>query len=55
MKGFLRIIGQKSTWAGIAGIATGAVLIINGDMTSGVQTIIGAISVIFIREAIAKK
>jgi hypothetical protein len=55
MKNILRLLKQKSTWAGIAAIGTGAVLLINGDTTTGVQTIIGGLSVIFIREAIAGK
>ena len=55
MKTFLRLLKQKSTWAGIGAIATGAVLIINGDMATGVQTVIGGIAVIFLREAIATK
>jgi len=54
MPKFLRILQQKSTWAGIAGIATGVVLILNGNVTEGVQTVIGGVSIIFIREAIAK-
>jgi hypothetical protein len=55
MKAIIRILKQKSTWAGIGGIATGAVLIINGDLTTGVQTVIGGFAIIFLREAIANK
>lgn len=54
MKTFLRILSQRSTWAGIAAIGTGGVLIATGNIDTGVQTIIGGFAIIFIREAIAK-
>jgi hypothetical protein len=55
METIKRLLKQKSTWTGIAAIGAGVVLILNGNMDSGVQTIIGGLSVIFIREAIAAK
>lgn len=55
MKSILKILKQKSTWAGIGGIATGVIIAINGDLPTGVQTIVGGFAVIFIREAINKK
>jgi len=54
MKGLLKSLRQKSTWIGISGIGAGVVLILQGNVDAGVQTIIGGASVIFLREAIAK-
>lgn len=54
MKEVKRILAQRSTWTGLAGIATGIGLIVHGNMAEGIQTIIGGFAIIFIREAVAK-
>lgn len=51
MKQFLK---QKTTWAGIAAIATGIGLYIAGEKTEALQTIIGGIGLVFLRQAVAK-
>jgi len=55
MKKVVDFLKQKTTLAGIAGVLTGTALIINGDTNEGIQTIIGGLGLIFLRQAIAKK
>jgi hypothetical protein len=50
----MRWLKNKTTWTGIAAIGAGAVLIYNGNIDTGVQTIIGGFGLIFIRQAIGK-
>jgi hypothetical protein len=50
----MRWLTQKSTWAGLGGIAAGAVLVSQGHVDTGVQAIVTGFSVIFLRQAIAK-
>lgn len=54
MNKILVILKQKSTWAGIAAIATGIGMVVGGNLDTGIQTVIGGISVIFMRQAIEK-
>lgn len=53
MKELKRLLCQRSTWTGIAAIATGVGLVVAGNVSEGVQTIIAGAGIIFIREAIA--
>jgi len=55
MESAKKLIKTKSFWAGVAGVASGVGLIIAGNVANGVQTIIGGIAVIFLRDAISKK
>lgn len=45
---------SKTFWAGVAMIATGIGLWVNGNPEQGIQTIIGGITAIFIRDGISK-
>ena len=45
----------KSFWAGTITILSGAAMILNGQMETGIQTILTGISTISIRHAILKK
>lgn len=45
---------SKTFWGGIAAIATGAGLIVAGDVVSGVQTITLGVLAIFGRDAVSK-
>lgn len=49
------IVKTKSFWAGIIAIITGiGIIVAEKDYTTGVQTILGGISVLFLRDAVAK-
>lgn len=50
----LEILKQRSTWVGFSGIATGIFMLVNKHYDAGVQTIIGGLAIIFLREAINK-
>lgn len=50
----MRWLKQKTTWTGLAAVGTGAVLAYQGHINEGVQTIIGGLGLIFLREAINK-
>lgn len=52
---FSRLVKSKTFWAGLASVATGVGLIINGDMTAGIPAIIIGIQSVLLRDAIAKK
>ena len=52
---FKALIKSKAFWTGVAAIVTGVGLLIQGDQTTGVQTIFGGLATIFIRDAIANK
>ena len=45
---------QKTTWTGVAGIATGVGLIISGDVSTGIQTALVGLMAIFGRQAVNK-
>ena len=51
---FKRLIGTKTFWAGVAGVASGITLIVNGDVGAGITTALTGIGMIFIRDGIAK-
>jgi len=55
MGGILRILKQRTTWVGLAGVGTGVTLCYTGSIAEGVQAIIGGLGLIFLREAVAKK
>lgn len=50
----MKWLKQRTTWVGITAIGTGGVLIYHGNLNEGVQTIIGGLGLIFMREAITK-
>jgi hypothetical protein len=50
----LSLLTTKSFWAGLASIATGIGLIIEGQVPEGIQLIIAGIITITLRDAIAK-
>jgi hypothetical protein len=45
---------QKSFWAGLGAIVTGAGMCAMGNVPEGLQTIFGGFAVIFIRQAVEK-
>ena len=49
------LIRSKTFWTGVAGIASGVALIVNDQKADGIQTIIGGLGLIFIRQGIASK
>ena len=55
MKKVIDFLKQKTTLTGIGAICTGIGLYINGNNTEAIQTIIGGLGLIFMRQAIAKK
>jgi hypothetical protein len=55
MKKVFEILKQKSTLTGIGAVCTGIGLIIADKQAEGIQTIIGGLGLIFLRQAVAKK
>ena len=55
MKKLLDFLKQKTTLTGIGAVCTGVGLIIANQQSEGIQTIIGGLGLIFLRQAIAKK
>jgi hypothetical protein len=51
---FSRLIGTKTFWTGLAGVAGGVVLVVNGHTAEGIAAVVGSIQTVFIRDAIAK-
>jgi hypothetical protein len=51
---FGRLLKTKTFWGGLAAIATGAGLIVAGDVPNGIQVIILGVLGILGRDAIAK-
>lgn len=50
------LIKTKTFWTGIGAIITGiSIICTTGDVTTGIQTIVGGIMAIVLRDAIAKK
>lgn len=51
-----KILKQKSTWAGIAAIITGALpsFGVPTNIVAGIAAIVGGLAVIFLRQGIAK-
>ena len=45
---------QKTFWAGLAGIVTGAGMIIQGQTTEGIVTCITSLQIIFLRQSVQK-
>ena len=50
------ILKQKSTWAGIAAIITGALPLfgVPTNIVAGIAAVVGGLAVIFLRQSIAK-
>ena len=50
------ILKQKSTWAGIAAIITGALPLfgVPTNIVAGIAAVVGGLAVIFLRQGIAK-
>lgn len=51
IKGFFR---SKTNWTGIGMIVAGYFMFRSGDVQNGMQSIIGGLALIFVRDAIAK-
>lgn len=51
----LKLLSSKTFWSGLAGIATGVGLIIQGDIGNGATTIVMSVLAICGRDALAKK
>ena len=45
----------KTFWGGVVAVVTGVGLLVTGDVPNGMQTILGGIAMIFMRDAIATK
>ena len=50
----LSALTQKTTWAGIGGVAAGVALCTQGHIDTGILAIISGVQTIFVRQAIAK-
>lgn len=53
-KTILKILMQKTTWAGVSAVAAGAFMVLQKNYDAGIQTIIMGLGLIFAREAINK-
>lgn len=49
-----RNLGKKTFWAGLAAVASGLGMIVNGEVPTGVQTVILGIGLVTGRDAITK-
>lgn len=49
-----KLIKNKTFWVGVAGVLTGVVMIIGGDLNNGIIAIGGGIAAITTRDAINK-
>ena len=54
MSMFSKWWSNKTSKLGVAAVLTGTALIISGDTTNGIQTVIGGLGLIFLRQAITK-
>lgn len=48
------LLRTKTFWTGIGTIASGIVMLVNGDTLAGVQTIAGGVAMITVRDALVK-
>jgi len=46
---------SKTFWTGLGAVGFGVTLIVGGDTEAGMQTILGGLGMIFLRQGIAKK
>lgn len=51
---FKALLKSKTFWAGLASIVTGIGMVAQGDMQTGMQTVLTGIMVIFLRDTMAK-
>ena len=50
-----KLIRSRTFWAGVAAIATGVVMIYDGELKEGVAIIFGGLGMIFMRDALPEK
>jgi hypothetical protein len=50
-----KLIRSRTFWAGVAAIATGIVMIYDGELKEGVAIIFGGLGMIFMRDALPEK
>ena len=55
MKKVLEFLKQKTTLTGIGSVLIGTAMVITGSQNEGIQTILGGLGLIFIRQAVNKK
>lgn len=54
MSAIKELLKSKTFWTGVATVATGAAMCAGGAETEGIQTILGGLAAIFLRDAVRK-